>query len=183
MSYGLLGCQLILAAVMGLAAMSKLFSPRDIITALQKSNLPGILAYPAALFLIISELELALGLIFGNAWSLFAAFAGTFLLLSIFTFWLIVVYRQKPGMKCGCFGASNTTVSSKSIIRNSAFMGLAILGGFFTHLSPSLLPPPSTWTLAFGIILAGGALVLFLARLNITSVLINNPSLPDLTAE
>jgi ribose/xylose/arabinose/galactoside ABC-type transport system permease subunit len=89
MSYGLLGCQLILAAVMGLAAMSKLFSPRDIITALQKSNLPGILAYPAALFLIISELELALGLIFGNAWSLFAALLERFSFLAFSRFGLL----------------------------------------------------------------------------------------------
>ena len=82
-------------------------------------------------------------------------------MLGAFTLWLIVVYRRRLSLQCGCFGAHSSIVSMKSIIRNSVLMGIAILGFISALFSTSLLPLPSSWTLVMGVTLAGCVMVLF----------------------
>lgn len=174
MMYVLLGCQLILAVVLCLAAISKLLYPQVFIRAIRISAVPKFLVYPIAISIIIVELELALGLIFSTTWLLPMAFVGTFLLLGIFTFWLILAYRRDSSIKCGCFGGSNTPVNKQSIVRNIIFMGLSLLGFFSTHLSSSILPYLSLWTLVVGIVLAGCAMLLLLIHRTATLEISNS---------
>lgn len=150
-------CQLVLAVVLLVAAMSKLAYPQQFIAALRASvAAPTWFVYPIAVIAIVFEVELALTLIFSTAWSLPLSFVGALLLLGAFTGWLVLVYRRKLQVQCGCFGVSHSHVNKGSILRNLILMGISATGCFLALSTPSLLPFPSVGVLVVEFLLAIG---------------------------
>ncbi len=152
----LCACQLVLAVVLLVAAMSKLAYPQQFIAALRASVASASFVDPIAVIAVVFEVELASTLIFSTAWSLPLSFVGTFLLLGAFTGWLVLVYRRKLQVRCGCFGASHSNVNKGSILRNLILMGISVTGFFFALSTPSLLPSPSVGVLVVEFLLAVG---------------------------
>lgn len=157
----LAGCQLTLSLVMLIAAIGKLAYPPQFLTALRMSGIPGLLVPPVAILIIVFEGELAFALLFSTTWSLPLSFAGTFLLLGVFTGWLTWMDRRKRQVPCGCFGVGPVQVSKRSILRNCLFMGITAMGFLVAFATTSPLPSPSVWILALDGILAGGTPLLF----------------------
>ncbi len=164
MPYLLSGCQVILMLILLIAAIGKLAYPQQFFTALRVSVVPRPLIFSLALLTVVAELELALNLIFSTRWFLPLTFVGTFLLLGVFTFWLVSVYRRKLNVQCGCFGGNTSSVDKGSIIRNAVLMGIAVLGFLFSLKTTSIFPSFSLWTLIPVVIFAAIALFVLLRQ-------------------
>lgn len=106
MPYILLVCQIILAAILLIAAFGKVRYTQQLVMALRVSAIPQFFVFPVAIIIITLETELALGLVLSIRGTLPFVFGGTFLLLGAFTGWLVSVYRRQLNVECGCFGAS-----------------------------------------------------------------------------
>jgi hypothetical protein len=157
MSYVLLGCQLILTAVLFIASASKLMYTQQLSTALHASAIPKFWVFPLVVLIIILEVELALSLVLSIQGMLPFAFAGTFLLLGAFTVWLISVYLRQLNVECGCFGASRAKVGKGSLIRNALLMGVSVLGFFLALHTSGILPISSFWTFVISALVLGVA--------------------------
>src|ERR1019366_9692962 len=128
MTYLLSGCQIVLAAILLIAAIGKVRHTQQLVQALRVSSISQFFVSPIATIIIILEAELVLGLVLGSQRMLPFIFGGTFLLLGAFTGWLISVYRRQLNVECGCFGASRAKVGKGSIMRNAVLMGISSLG-------------------------------------------------------
>lgn len=154
--YLLFACQLGLSCLLLLSGISKLLSPQGFLAALQANPISRRFVSLLAIIILISELELALGLLFDDSWSLPISFLGAFLLLSIFTIWLARVYKQKLDIQCGCFGNSPSSIKRSDIIRNLIIMGISSLGFFLALSFPSPLPHFTLEIPFIGFLLASG---------------------------
>jgi hypothetical protein len=165
MAYFLIGCQIIAAVVLFMAAIGKILNPQQLVTALKASQVHKKLAYLIAASIIVAELELAFNLIVSTSHSLPVIFLCTFLLLSIFTGWLFYIYHRKLHISCGCFGNSNAQVNRRNVFRNIIFITISLLGLFLSLFVSSPLPSPSLGTLIIDVILTGCTLILLSKRL------------------
>jgi hypothetical protein len=155
MPYVLLICQISLAVILFVAAISKLLSSQELIKAVSASSVPESLVLPIAVIVIILEVILSLNLIFSFSWSLPFAFGGTIFLLGIFTLRLIFIRRRNLSVICGCFGNIRSLVNIKSIIRNIVFLCIGITGFALSFFTSSPLPSVSVWIYLIGIALLG----------------------------
>lgn len=88
---------------------------------------PKRLAPVTALALAVSETLLAVAMIIG-AWQPWPAFA-TFALLALFTLNVVInILRGRINLECGCFSDTQQKISWKGVLRNAAFMVLAVIG-------------------------------------------------------
>ncbi len=164
MPYLLLGCQIVLAAILLIAAVGKVRYTQQLVMALQVSAVPQFFVFPLAMIIILLEAELALGLVLSVQGMLPFAFGGTFLLLGAFTGWLISVYRRQLNVECGCFGASRAKVGKGSIVRNTVLIGISTSGFFLALHTPGILPAPSFWTFVISAILTGSVVLILCNR-------------------
>jgi hypothetical protein len=164
MPYILLVCQIMLAAILLIAASGKVRYTQQLVTALRVSVIPQFFVFPVAIIIITLETELALGLVLSIQGMLPFVFCGTFLLLGAFTGWLISVYRRQLNVECGCFGASRAKVGKGSIIRNVVLMGISAVGFFLSLYSSSILPTPSLLIFMISAIVAGAVVFMLCNR-------------------
>jgi hypothetical protein len=164
MSYILLSCQIILAAILSIAAFGKVRYTQQFVTALRASVIPSLFVLPTAIIIIILEAELALGLALSIHGMLPFIFGSTFLLLGAFTGWLISVYRRQLNVECGCFGASRAKVGKSSIIRNILLMVVSLSGFFLALHASDILPTVSLWTFVISAITVGAIIIVLCNR-------------------
>lgn len=114
----------ILIGLFGFAAIDKFFHFRGFVTAISSYKvLPNSLLSFAAIFFILAELAIALGLL-TNRWRRPACLAAV-LLLTTFT---VVYMAADPGNVCGCwFTLTLNSGGYFHILQNLVFIGLAIL--------------------------------------------------------
>jgi hypothetical protein len=150
-----------LAVVLGVAAGSKLRSPRAAAAGLATFGLPTRLRVPAALAIAGIEGVLAIGVAAGSAAAAYLAGAliGGFALLVA-----VALARGAKGAPCGCFGA-RSRVGLGSVVRNVA-LAVALVA---TPSLPSGAPSRDGWLLlglvaAFACIAVLTVAVLALAR-------------------
>jgi hypothetical protein len=117
----------ILIALFGLAAIDKVRHFYGFVTAVQSYNiLSADVSFSAAIFIIIAEFAIALGLL-TKRWRRQACLA-TVLLLGLFT---TVYLVARPTGVCGCwFTLTLNTGGSVHILQNLIFIGLAVLTWF-----------------------------------------------------
>jgi hypothetical protein len=151
----------ILAVVLGVAAASKLRSPRAAGAGLATFGVPERLRLPAVLALAAIEGALAIGVAAGSAAAAYAAGAlvGGFALVIA-----VALARGARGAPCGCFGA-RSRVGVSAIVRD-AVLAVALLA---VPSLPSGAPSRDGWLLlglvaAFTCIAVLGVAVLALAR-------------------
>jgi hypothetical protein len=116
--------RLVLIALFGFAAVDKLIHFRGFVTAVQSYNLlPVGTQYSAAIFFIMTEFAIALGLL-TRRWRQPACLAAV-LLLGVFTMVYLVAH---PAGVCGCwFTLTLNAGGSYHVLQNLVFMGLAVL--------------------------------------------------------
>lgn len=116
--------RLILIALFSFAAIDKLMHFAGFVTAVQSYRLlPENLGFAGAIFFIMAELAIALGLI-TKQWRRPACLAAV-LLLTIFTVAYLLVSPEKV---CGCwFTLTLSAGGTFHILQNLIFIGLAIL--------------------------------------------------------
>ena len=110
-----LAARLILAAVLGGAAIAKLRTPRESAAAMDTYGFHSAPARWATFaFVTVAEIGLAIGVAAGSETAAYAAAA----LMALFALTLISTLMQgRAGRPCGCFGAGST-VSWSTIARN-----------------------------------------------------------------
>lgn len=160
MTYVLLFCQLVLAAVLLIAATGKLINSEQLAAALRLSHVPYALIAPLVVFLPILEMSLALGLVFdiSSLLPFFLILTGG--LLSVFTLWMLIVSLRRLHLQCGCFGPGRSEINRWSILRNIVFIALSVGGLIATFQARSPLPVPSLWMLVT--VLSGGMCIMLL---------------------
>ncbi|WP_158588103.1 MauE/DoxX family redox-associated membrane protein [Actinomadura logoneensis] len=128
MLYVSLGCRLALAAVMTLAAVGKLRSPRTFAASLEGFDfIPAGLRRPLALGVPAAELLITLLL------AVPATVTAGFLAAAVFCAGLTavptLVVARGTTVKCACFGAGNEVpMSGWHIARNAVLLAAAVLG-------------------------------------------------------
>jgi hypothetical protein len=127
---------LVLASVLGVAAVAKARRPQRTAATFARLGLPrpGALAWgvPGA------EAAVAVALLTTPAWGGVVAFA----LLAGFTAYLAALVRSGRPVSCGCFGSSGDhPVSGVDLARNAALLALA--AGASTADGPLRLDPPT----------------------------------------
>ncbi len=147
----LLGLQITLAAILIIAATSKLAFPQQLLVALRQSPIPIWLASGVVYLVILLEIENALALLFSATWLLPLAFLSAFILLGVFTSWILWVLYQNLQVSCGCFGPSHAHINKRYLIRNSCFMSIALGGFILSFFTTSVLPGPSVYTLILAV--------------------------------
>ena len=136
-------CQLALAVVLLTAAISKILSTGDYLTALRLSGVPKAALTPLASLIIVLGLALSVLLLQGNRRLLLASFAICTTALSLFAAWAVWMYGRGMKVRCGCFGDSETTIGPTLIFRNLALVALAVFGLTLASRVGSPLPQPS----------------------------------------
>jgi Methylamine utilisation protein MauE len=126
-----------LAALLGVAAVSKLRSPRAAAAGLATFGVPRVLRLPATFALAALEALLAVGVAAGSDAAAYAAAA----VLAVFAVALgVALARGAGGAPCGCFGA-RSRVGATSVIRN-----IALAAGFAVIPSlPNGAPSTEGW--------------------------------------
>jgi hypothetical protein len=105
-----------LAAVLGVAAASKLRSPRAAAAGLTTFGVPPPVRLPTTVVLVALETLLAVGVAVGYSAAAYASAA----LLSVFAVVVgAAIVRGAAGAPCGCFGA-RSRVGGASVVRNLA---------------------------------------------------------------
>lgn len=124
----------ILIALFAFAAGDKIFHFYGFVTAVKSYRLlPAQVEYTAAIFFILAELGIALGLL-TRRWRRSASLAAV-LLLATFT---VVYLVARPAGVCGCwFTLTLNTGGYFHILQNLVFIGLAILTWFDSKPSAS----------------------------------------------
>lgn len=136
-------CQLALAVILLTAAISKILSTQDYLTALRLSRVPKVALLPLASLVIVLELTVSVLLLQGNKTLLLAGFAICTATLSLFAIWAVWMYERGMKIRCGCFGDSATTIGPTLIFRNLALVLLAVFGLTLASRVGSPLPQPS----------------------------------------
>lgn len=181
----LLSCgQLLLAAILFTAAFRKLVQPGQLVSAIKTSGVPKILVVPTAFSTIAIEQFLAVGLIFSPTGSLPLVLIANLILFTVFTLWLVVMYKRDLGISCGCFGFSKQAVGLRSIARNLGLLIVVAVSLALSFITPGLPPPPAALTgwLIVGLGLLNIGLLLLLGRFDATSLIqlftSNSPDAP-----
>ena len=143
MPWVLLALQVMLSAVLLIAATEKALRPDEFAAALRLSHLPA--AAAAALVVVVPLLEVALALalpLASGRW-LPLAFGGTILLFGAFTVWMGWVRARRLRVRCGCFGPGGGVVGGRTIARNLLLLAGACGGLVLAERTRGLLPGPS----------------------------------------
>lgn len=143
MSWLLLALQVILSAVLLVAATEKSLHSEEFFVALRLSHLPAGAIAPIGVAVPALELALALALLLAPARWLPLAFAAAALMLAAFTAWMGWVRARRLRVRCGCFGPGGGQVGPGAIGRNLLLLGLALGGLALAGRTPTLLPGPS----------------------------------------
>lgn len=147
MTYMLLACQLLLAAILLFAVGGKLLQSEQFLSALRLSHIPRWLLLPLAVCVPSAEAGLSIGLVVVPHSLLSWVFVGALALLGIFTLWMIFIYTQKLRIKCGCFGTASGYIGLRSIVRNMLLLIISLGGFLISSRIHNLLLEPSLWML------------------------------------
>ena len=143
MSWLLLALQVILSAVLLVAATKKTLRLDEFFAALRLSHLPAGAIAPVGVAVPALELTLALALLLAPAPWLTFAFLAAALTLGAFTAWMGWVSVRRLRVRCGCFGPGGGHVGPGTIGRNLLLLALALGGVILTGQTRSPLPGPS----------------------------------------
>ena len=143
MSWLLLALQVIISAVLLVAATEKTLRSEEFFAALRLSHLPAGVIAPLGVAVPALELTLALTLLLAPARWLPLAFAATVLLLCAFTVWMGWVRARRRRVRCGCFGPGGGHVGPGTIGRNLLLLALALGGLVLAGQTRTTLPGPS----------------------------------------
>jgi methylamine utilization protein MauE len=150
-----------LAAVLGIAAATKLRSLPSAAAALETFRVPEPVRLPGAAALAAAEVALAIGLAAGRD---VAAYAAAALFLAFAAALATALARGRGGAPCGCFGA-RSRVTGAAVARNVVLAGLAAA----VPVLPAGAPDTQGWLVlglvaSFACIAALGVALLALAR-------------------
>ena len=162
MSWVLLALQVVLSAVLFIAATEKALRSEEFAAALRLSHLPAGIVGPVGVGVPALEVALAIALLLVPAGRLPLAFGATALLFAAFTAWMSWVRARRLRVRCGCFGAGGGEVGSRTIGRNIVLLTLALGGLLSSARVPTPLPEPSL-PLAITVTAGGMCLALLLA--------------------
>jgi len=143
LSWLLLALQVILSAVLLVAATEKTLRAEEFFAALRLSHLPDGAIAPLGVAVPALELALALALLLAPARWLPLAFAAAALSLAAFTAWMGWVRARRLRVRCGCFGPGGGYVGPRTIGRNLLLLALALGGLALAVQVPTPLPGPS----------------------------------------
>ena len=147
--------QIVLAAVLLLAATGKLLNPAEFTAALRLSRLPAVLAHRVTAPIVVVEVALALLLLQARGIVLTLALALTSAVIAVFTGWMLWMLNRGLAVPCGCFGDQGTTVGPRSIMRNLSLLSLAVMTMEFSRgVSHTWVPTPLTPTSVTAAVLA-----------------------------
>jgi hypothetical protein len=142
-SWLLLALQVMLSAVLLVAATEKILRSEEFFAALRLSHLPAGSIRPIGVAVPALELMLALALLLAPARWLPLAFGVAALVLGAFTAWMGWVRARRLRVRCGCFGPGGGYVGPRTIGRNLLLLGLAFGGLVLAGQTRSPLPGPS----------------------------------------
>lgn len=145
MTYALLGCQLILATVLLLAATGKVLNLDQFESTLRLSHLPDRLVLPTTVATPSIEVCLAAALVLSPPRLLWVAMSAVSVLLAMFTIWMVSVYIRGLRLACGCFGAGSSEVGRGTIERNGLLILLSLFGLILAPNVQSPLPSSPLW--------------------------------------
>lgn len=146
MSYLLLACQILLAIILLLASVSKIFYQEQFLIAIRLSGFPKTIIRPIALFIPGVELCLALGLVMSSKSQMFIFVVTlTAALFCVFTLWMCIVYYRGLRLKCGCFGIGKSDIGPATIFRNILLIALSFVVLIIALHIESPLFTPSSW--------------------------------------
>lgn len=129
MLYVSFACRLALAAVMALAAVGKLRSPRVFAVSLEGFGvIPARLRGPLAV--LVPAVELFIALLLALPATVTAGFLAAALFCCGLTAVPIIVVARGKTVKCACFGAGETPMGGWHIARNAVLLAAAVLGSF-----------------------------------------------------
>ena len=130
LSYMLVFCRVTIALIFLISSISKAFDLKHFRRAIDAF---GILEYkyisPSALFLLSSEVIIALCMILGGR-LLLPGFFLAMVLLFLFCIALTSVLVRKISLSCNCFGPNNKPVTGSDIVRNIVFILCALTAIF-----------------------------------------------------
>lgn len=126
-------CRYILAAVFLFAGVPKFLNPTEFSLSIGAYGmLPDFLLFPAALFLSLSEIILAIGLIFGKSRYLLGSIAILLLFIAVLSY---AIYLGLD-IDCGCFGPEDPEAAAFSGIREAIVRDFLLL---FCAITPLVL--------------------------------------------
>ncbi len=119
--------RIVLAVVLGLAAIGKVRSRRELPHQLAALGVPGIAVPTVVIGLPLTETAVAIALLAIPRSSIPAWIAVA--LVALFTIVVTATLTRGVRVPCACFGAaSGAPVSSRTLLRNAWLLALAILG-------------------------------------------------------
>lgn len=124
----LFGCQIILAVVLLLASVGKMFYYQQFSTTLRQSRFSEKLIKPLSLLVPLLEFCLAFGLITMVSRTLVLILLLVLIMFCTFTVWVFIIYHQGIKIKCSCFGTGDSNVGPKTIIRNILLIAISLIG-------------------------------------------------------
>lgn len=136
---GLMTARLIAGGALILASMGKLQNPEGLMLSMKSFELVPELIIPFSAYLLPwLELIVGVSLVYGLATRASGLWAT--ILYVVFTVALLSVLVRGMNVDCGCFGAltGESTVSYKSILRNSVFLSASLICTFFGGGSTAL---------------------------------------------
>jgi hypothetical protein len=161
-SWLLLALQVILSAVLLVAATEKTLRSEEFFAALRLSHLPPGSIVPIGIAVPALELTLALALLLASGRWLPLAFGATALVLGAFTAWMGWVRARRLRVRCGCFGPDGGHVDPRTIGRNLLLLALALTGLVLAGQTRTPLPGPSL-AMAVTVTSLGACLALLIA--------------------
>jgi hypothetical protein len=161
-SWLLLALQVILSAVLLVAATEKTLRSEEFFAALRLSHLPPGSIVPIGIAVPALELTLALALLLASGRWLPLAFGATALVLGAFTAWMGWVRARRLRVRCGCFGPDGGHVDPRTIGRNLLLLALALTGLVLAGETRTPLPGPSL-AMAVTVTSLGACLALLIA--------------------
>src|SRR5579862_8450203 len=153
----LLAARFALAAVFAVAGLAKLRDVGGSRKSLGEFGVPGAFTPALALLLPLAELACAIALL-RDRWAVPGAI-GAMALLGVFSVGITVNLARGRTANCHCFGQlSSSPVSWRTLVRNVALLGLAIVVAWEADQTPSAWPALSADALETGMLVALGAL-------------------------
>jgi hypothetical protein len=143
LSWLLLASQVILGAVLLIAATEKALRAEEFFAALRLSHLPAASVAPIGVAVPALELTLALALLLVPASWLPHVFGATALVLGVFVAWMGWVRARGLRVRCGCFGPDGGYVGFRTLGRNFLLLALALGGLVLAGQTRTPLPGPS----------------------------------------
>ena len=143
MSWLLMALQVVLSAVLLVAATEKVLRSEEFLAALRLSHLPEGAVAPIGVAVPALELALALALLLAPARWLPLVFGAAALILAAFTVWMGWVRARRLRVRCGCFGPGGGYVGPRTIGRNVLLLAVALTGLVLAGRAPTPLPGAS----------------------------------------